>query len=219
VSEKGRKPKFKPTHCHPANKLVAIPAAPYLNAMRPARFSVSAVLAVLSTIVAAGVSSAQPVKRPPPHKPTPAATTQGGPRALGTFGDWTAATHDEAGETVCYAFTIATQSAPALPGRSRVVLTVTDRPTARDVVAISAGFTYATGAEVTAVVDQTAFPFYTSQRSAFAREGRAVVAALEKGRVMQARSPGPRNERLVDTFSLRGFHDAFETVRKACPAS
>ena len=187
--------------------------------MRRARFSTSAILAVLSVILTTAVSSAQPVKRPPAHKPAPTAPTPGGPRALGTFGDWTAATHEEAGETVCYAFTIATQSAPALPGRGRVVLTVTERPTARDVVAISAGFTYATGAEVTAVVDQTAFPFYTSQRSAFARDGRAVVAALQRGRVMQVRSPGPRNERLVDTFSLRGFHDAYETVRKACPAS
>jgi hypothetical protein len=196
-----------------------IPVAPYLNAMRPARFSVSAILAVLSITLAPAVSSAQPVKRPPAHKAAPTAATPGGPHALGTFGDWTAATHEEAGETVCYAFTIATQSAPSLPGRGRVVLTVTERPTARDVVAISAGFAYATGADATVVVDQTAFPFYTAQRSAFARDGRAVVAALQRGRGMQARSPGPHNERLVDSFSLRGFHDAYEAVRKACPAS
>ncbi len=140
------------------------------------------------------------------------------PRAIGKFDDWTAATHQEAGQTVCYAFSRASNSSPALPGRGDVVLTVTQRPGgSRDSVALSAGFTYAAGATMTIQVDQTSLPFYTAQRSAFARDGHTTIAALERGRQAVAKSPGPRNTPVTDTFSLRGFSPAYVAINKACP--
>ena len=43
------------------------------------------------------------------HKPAaaakPAAASSNAPKELGKFEDWTAATHQESGATVCYAFT------------------------------------------------------------------------------------------------------------------
>jgi len=140
------------------------------------------------------------------------------PRSIGKFDDWQAATHQEAGQLVCYAFTRATSSQPALPGRGAVVLTVTQRNGGRDAVAISAGFVYASGAEVQLAVDQAQLAFYTADRSAFARDGKAVVAAFEKGRQAIAKSPGPRNTTVSDTFSLRGFNPAYAATNKACPA-
>ena len=153
---------------------------------------------------------------PKPAARAPAAASE--PKRLGTFEEWTAATHQEAGVTVCYAFTYAAHSVPPLPGRGEVVLTVTQRPAARDEVALSAGFAYASGATVTLQIDQTGLDFYTAQRNAFARDGKAAVAAMEKGREAQARSPGPRNTPVVDTFSLRGFSAAYAAIAKACPA-
>ncbi len=139
------------------------------------------------------------------------------PRPIGKFEEWTAATHQEAGQTVCYAFTRATASSPALPGRGDVVLTVTQRPGGmHDAVAISAGFAYAPNTEVTVQVDQASLPFYTAQRSAFARNGHAAVTAFAHGRQAVAKSPGPRNTIITDTFSLRGFTPAFAAVNKAC---
>ncbi len=155
--------------------------------------------------------------KPPAHPPAVAA-----PQKLGTFEDWTAATHQESGTKVCYAFTYAAHSVPVLPGRGEVVLTVTERPTGRDEVALSAGFAYAAGATVTVQVDQAGLDFYTAQpqpgRNAFARDGEAAIAAFEKGKEAQARSPGPREARVVDTFSLRGFSAAYAAIAKACPA-
>jgi hypothetical protein len=96
---------------------------------------------------------------------------------------------------------------------------VTQRPGgARDAVAISAGFAYAANAEVTVQVENTSLPFYTSQRSAFARDGHAAVAAFERGRQAVAKSPAPRDTVVTDTFSLRGFSPAFAAINKACPA-
>ena len=177
------------------------------------------------------VFAASPVlAQTPTHKPAPApahAATrpaqpkpQGpnqGPKQIGKFDDWLAATHQEGGQTVCYAFTRASSSAPALPGRGDVVLTVTQRPTGRDAVAISAGFAYAANAEVSVAVDKTELDFYTAQRSAFARDGHAAVQAFLKGRQAVATSPAPRGN-VVDNFSLRGFEAAYTAINKACPA-
>lgn len=140
------------------------------------------------------------------------------PKSIGKFDAWQAATHQEAGQTVCYAFTRASASAPALPGRGEVVLTVTQRPGGRDAVAISAGFAFPANAEVQVAVDPAQLAFYTANRSAFARDGKAAVAAFERGRQAVAKSPGPRNGVVTDTFSLRGFGQAYAAINKACPA-
>ena len=152
-------------------------------------------------------------RKAPPAKPA------AGPKELGKFGDWIAATYQEAGHTVCYAFVTAKNSAPALPKRGEVVLTVSERPTGRDWVAISAGFAYAKGAVVTMQVDTTGLDFYTAGSSAFARDGKAAVIAFQRSSQALARSPGAREgQMVVDTFSLNGFSAAYGAISKACPA-
>ena len=140
------------------------------------------------------------------------------PRSIGKFEDWQAATHTEGDQTVCYAFTRSTASTPALSGRGEVVLTVTERTTPRDAVAMSVGFTFANNAEAQMLVDGASHPFYTEKRNAFARDGKALVAAFTKGRTAQAKLPGPRNTTVTDSFSLRGFSAAYLAIVKACPA-
>ncbi len=172
-------------------------------------------LLFLALVPASGQAQTRPA-HPAAAKPAPPAA---GPHKIGVFDDWTAAMHSEAGQNVCYAFTRASSSIPRLPGRGDVVLTVTERPSGRDAVAISAGFTYAAGAEVTVQVEQVALAFYTAQRSAFARDGRAAVAAFQKARLAVARSPGPKAALVADSFSLRGFSRAYEAMlkEKSCP--
>jgi hypothetical protein len=151
-------------------------------------------------------------------KPSPAAhpAAAAGPKSIGKFDDWTAATHQESGAPVCYAFTRVQSSAPTLPGRGPVVLTVTERASGRDAVAIEAGFPYAANATVTVQVDQAGLEFYTAGRNAFARDGKAAVTAFGKGSRAIARSPAPKE--VTDTFSLRGFGEAYKAIVKACPA-
>lgn len=140
------------------------------------------------------------------------------PSELGKFADWTAARYERAGQTVCYAFTRAKSSQPAQSGAA-ALLTVTERPTSRDEVAISAGSAYPKGATITVQVGQTGLEFYTSGSNAFARDGRAAVAALRHGRQVVARGPGAHAARVIDTFSLQGFSPAYETITKTCAAS
>ncbi|HEY2621171.1 MAG TPA: invasion associated locus B family protein [Acetobacteraceae bacterium] len=173
------------------------------------------IVTVFMLVVAMPAVAQAPPKPAAPAKPAVAA----GPKELGKFDDWIAATHEEAGQNTCYAFVRAKNSVPVLPGRGEVVLTVTERPTGRDTVAISAGFTYPKDAAVTVQVDTTGLDFYTAQSSAFARDGKATVAAFQKSAQALARSPGPRGgQPVVDTFSLRGFSAAYTAISKACPA-
>jgi hypothetical protein len=149
-----------------------------------------------------------------PRKP---AAATAGPKQIGKFDDWTAATHQESGQTVCYAFTRAQSSSPAVAGRGPVILTVTERPSGRDAVAIEAGFSFPANATMTVQVDQAGLDFYTSHRNAFARDGKAAVAAFHKGSRAIARSPGPKDAQVTDTFSLKGFTQAYGAITKACP--
>jgi Invasion associated locus B (IalB) protein len=173
-------------------------------------------IAALLTLVLAVPAGAQAQPKPAkPAKPKVAAA----PAELGKFDDWIAATHQESGQTTCYAFVRAKNSVPALPGRGEVVLTVTERPSGRDTVAISAGFPFGKDAAVTMQVDTSGLDFYTAQSNAFARDGKAAVAAFQKGQQALTRSPGPRDgQTVVDTFSLRGFSAAYAAINKACPA-
>ncbi|EHL98274.1 hypothetical protein HMPREF9946_03651 [Acetobacteraceae bacterium AT-5844] len=147
-----------------------------------------------------------------------AAASANAPRALGTFQDWTAATHMEAGKKVCYAFTRASKTEGA-GNRQNVILTVTHRPQGRDQVALRSGYTYARNAEVEVKVGGTELDFYTAQDNAFAREGGRAVTAFRGGADAVASGAGPQGRgRVTDTFSLSGFTAAYEAISRECPA-
>lgn len=141
---------------------------------------------------------------------------EGRPLRIGDFGDWTAAVLTETGQKVCYAFTRAIQTDPR---RDNVTLTVTHRAQGRDQVALSAGYSFPRNAAVTVAVGQTQLAFYTSGSSAFARDGRAVVAAFRAGAIAVSRGPlSDGRGNASDSFSLTGFTAAYEAISQECPA-
>ncbi len=173
---------------------------------------------LMMAVAALAAAAALPAGAAPRHDASrhePEAS--GGPSALGKFADWTAARYQRAGQTVCYAFTRAKSSQPAEPGAASL-LTVTERPASRDEVAISAGAPYPKDASITLQVGQTELDFYTAGKDAFARDGKAAVAALRRGGQAIARGPGVHAARVIDTFSLQGFAPAYEVITKTCPA-
>jgi hypothetical protein len=178
---------------------------------------VSLALLALILAVPAAAQPRKPASKPQP--PAQAANPSNAAKKLGGFEDWVAATHQENGLTVCYAFTYAKHSTPVIAGREPIVLTVTQRAGGRDAVAISTGSDYVKDAAVSVQVATTGLDFYTAQRNAFARDGKAAVTAFGKSAQAQARSPGPREGQVVvDTFSLHGFSAAYAAIAKACPA-
>lgn len=172
-------------------------------------------LSLVADLSSSAIAATPRHHKHPAHAAAHSATT--GPEAIGSFGNWIAATYEQGGHKVCYAFTRAQSSTPSLPHRGDVVLTVTQRPDLRDGVAIAAGFDYPANATVTVQVDRTGLQLYTAQRNAFARDGKAAVAAFRRGARAIARSPGPHGHRVTDTFSLKGFSAAYAADVKACP--
>jgi hypothetical protein len=200
----------KPCRASPIRELSARDGSRISSTMRT-RIICLIVLAISLSLPA---GAAEPAHKEAPRK----AAATAGPKAIGTFDDWTAATYEQAGHPVCYAFTRAQTSAPPLTHRGQVVLTVTERYNSRDGVAIEAGFDYAPKTSVTVQVDQTGLDFYTAQSNAFARDGKAAVAAFQRGIRAIARSPRPNAHDVTDTFSLKGFSAAYAAIVKACPA-
>jgi len=133
-----------------------------------------------------------------------------GPQRLGTFGEWTAATHTENGGKVCYAFT-------RPEGNANALLTVTHRAQGRDQVALRIGRAFPRNAEVTVDVGGKDLNFYTAGDNAFARNGGATVAAFRSGREAEAKSPAANNRSTTETFSLQGFSAAYDAISRECP--
>jgi hypothetical protein len=137
------------------------------------------------------------------------------PKEIGQFTHWIAATHTEAGQLACYAFTRAGNEDPATG--TGPVLSVADRPSGRDVVAISGGPAFAKGSTLSVQVDHTALDFYTAGHDAFARDNKAAVAAFARGTTAVAHVPQAHGTSTL-TFGLDGFSAAHEAMSKACPA-
>lgn len=189
--------------------LVVMRAGAYLGAMR----SLIAV-AVLLSVFAPGLGQAQSKAQSQAQSPAPA-----GPRPLGTFQSWTAATHNDGGKRICYAFTRASRS-EGVPGRNAqdILLLVTHRPAGRDQVAVRSGYNFGRGAELRLVIGPADLSAYTSQDNAFLRDGRAAVTAMRNGREAQARAPGPNGRGTAqDIFPLAGFSAAYEAISRECP--
>lgn len=143
------------------------------------------------------------------------------PQRLGAFQSWTAATHQENGQKVCYAFARAARSENGPQNRQNVTLTVTHRPGGRDQVAISVGYPYPRGAEAVMTVGAGEFRSYgVVAMSAFFQNGAQLIHAFRNGREAVVRSPGPPGRPAVtDTFALSGFSAAYEAISRECPAA
>ena len=143
------------------------------------------------------------------------------PQRLGAFQSWTAATHQEGGQKVCYAFARAASSENGPQNRQSVTLTVTHRPGGRDQVAVSVGYPYPRGAEAVMVVGAGEFRSYgVVTTSAFFQNGAQLIHAFRNGREAVVRSPGPPGRPAVrDTFPLSGFSAAYEAISRECPAA
>ena len=142
-----------------------------------------------------------------------ATTTAFAQQILGTYRSWGAAMHREAGGKVCYAFTQVTGRA----GPSSV-LVVTHRPQGRDLVGLRIGRAFRRNAKVTVTAGATNLPFDIAEGTAFARSGRAAVAAFRRERVAVVVSATANGRGTIRrTFSLSGFSAAYATMTRACP--
>ena len=139
-------------------------------------------------------------------------------KLLGKSGDWESFTYNEKGGKVCYLASQPTRSVGAAKGRGNVFFTITHRTTDKSigVVSVTPGFTYKKDAPAELDVGGAKFDLYTTGDSAWARNDKAVVAALLKGKNVVVHGTPAKGDPVADTFSLDGFAKAYADINKAC---
>ena len=139
---------------------------------------------------------------------------ESGAKLLGKAGDWESFKSGQ----ICYMASQPKHSIGAAKGRGNVFFTITHRPAEKSisVISIDAGFTYKKDAPAELDVGGAKFDLYTTGSSAWARNDKAVVAALLKGKSVIVHGTPAKGDPVADTFSLDGFAKAYADINKAC---
>lgn len=151
-----------------------------------------------------------------------------GPRAsaadsqlVGSFKDWSAHRFTEKGGRVCYLYSAPNKSAGEYAKRGDTYVQVTHRTSdgTRDVVSITAGYTFRKGSEVVLTIDGRKFVLFTHDDTAWAGDSAAdaaLVAAMRAGLSMVVQGVSSRGTATTDTYSLSGFTAAHSAIGRAC---
>ena len=157
---------------------------------------------------------------------TAAASAQ--PTVLGQFTHWTAFRAEQDGTSVCYIGSLPEKEEGDYTERGKTYVTVALRPseTATGVVTVEAGYPYKKESEVEVVIDgDKRFDLFTRNRpedrkgdawADDAAEDAALIEAMKAGVRMVVKGRSSRGTLTTDTYSLRGFTRAFNTIAEAC---
>lgn len=141
---------------------------------------------------------------------------------LGTFGDWHAESYlEKKGKKTCLMWTMPLKSRGKYRKRGEVYMYVTHRPWLKktNVVSFVAGYKYKKDSEARALVGGAKFVLFTDSDVAWARnakQDRALVGAMRRGRTMTLDGLSSRSTRTTDIYSLTGFSAAHDAISKAC---
>ena len=141
---------------------------------------------------------------------------------LGTYDDWSAYTHDDGTEHVCYMASTPTKSQGKYGRRDDVFLIVTHRQKAKtfDVVNVVAGYTYKSTSKPQLTIDKNkAIPLIRHENTAWAKDAatdQKLVSEMKKGTQAVLLGTSARGTKTTDTFSLKGFSKAYEAINKEC---
>ena len=141
-----------------------------------------------------------------------------GAKLLAKSGDWEAFTYNEKGGKVCYLASQPKKSIGAAKGRGNVFFTVTHRTADKSIgiVSFDSGFPFKKDAPAELDASGAKFDLYTTGASAWARNDKAVVAALLKAKSLIVHGTPAKGDPVADTFSLDGFAKAYADINKAC---
>ena len=140
------------------------------------------------------------------------------PKSLGKSGAWESFAYSSKAGKVCYAASMPKKNLKGAKDRDDVFVTITHRPAAKsfDVVSVTGGYVYKKDAPVGLDVGAVKFELYAASDKAWARDDKAVVQALLKGKSMVVYGVPAKGEKTVDTYSLDGFAKAYAEIGKAC---
>lgn len=144
------------------------------------------------------------------------------PEVLGTFGEWTSFAEGNDKAKLCYAASAPIKKEGKYSSRGDTAVLVTHNLSdgSFDVVSIVAGYEFKPDEDVLAQVDSKKFTMFSKGDRAWnadAKDDRAMVAEMKRGRNLLVIGTSSRGTRTTDTYSLSGFTKAYQAIGKACP--
>ena len=153
---------------------------------------------------------------------TTAAQAAEQPKLLGEYGDWAAWTYNDGGKTICYMSSTPKKDEGKYTKRGDIYAMVTHRPAEKsfDEVSFTAGYTFKSQAPMTIKIgNQTFKNTFTDNDKGWMttpEEDRKLVAAMKKGDRMIVDGQSSRGTSTKDTYSLKGFTNAYQTISAKC---
>ena len=143
------------------------------------------------------------------------------PKRIGGSEVWGAFESGKGKQRICFVHGLPQSSRGKYKRRGEVYIQVAHRPAedVRDVVSVTAGYTYKPASAVAIDIDGQKFSMFTDRGTAWiksAEEDRKLVRALIKGRRMVVRGRSSRNTLTTDTYTLNGFTAAYRLASRAC---
>lgn len=143
------------------------------------------------------------------------------PKLIGTYGDWSAYSFKEDGNSVCYILSSPKKAAGTYKKRGEIFATVTHRPAEKslNVFSVIAGYSYKPQTSVTLNIDKQKFVLFTQKDSAWAPDpttDKTIVEAMRKSKIMTITGTSSKGTKTTDTYGLKGTADAFAAIAKEC---
>lgn len=147
---------------------------------------------------------------------------QGQALELGTFGDWTAYSSTQGRNKVCYILSKPKDRQPRNLNRDPGFLFITARPAerVRNEVSFVLGFPTNERTPGEAAVGQTTFALSPKGKNAWisnAAEENAFIEAARRTQSLTVKATSGRGNVSTDRYSLAGFTQALERMRRECP--
>ena len=144
------------------------------------------------------------------------------PKVLGEYGDWTAWTYNEGGNLICYMSSSPKKDEGKYKKRGDIYMTITHRPAEKefDVVNFVAGYTFKSSAPfVIKIGNKTFRNTFTEADKAWMvsnAEDKNLISAMKRGDRMIVDATSSRGTATKDTYSLKGFTSAYNTITAKC---
>ena len=84
------------------------------------------------------------------------------------------------------------------------------------IIQITAGFNYKSSDSISVTIDDKDYNFYSDSDTAWTKEDQKVIVAMKKGLELVTSGISDRGTKVTDTYTLRGFTNAFKNLMGNC---
>ena len=142
------------------------------------------------------------------------------PKLVSHHDDWNLYVVED-DQKLCYIASEPTKQAGNYTSRGNPFIIVARIPSSPpiDEVSVRVGYTYKKGSEVDLRIDGAPLKLFTSGEQAWAKNAEAdktAITAMRRGREAIVKATSTKDTNSVDTYSLKGFTDAYSALSAAC---